>query len=128
MNHACAVSGLQCAAELTDHRRGLPTVEGAVDQHVGEAATLHQPHHEVGRIGFAPIVVERNDVRMLEPGDELCLGLEAPDEVRIVGQFGPDDLDRDLAPDGGLVRPVRHAERTLADLLTQLVSPDSQAR
>ena len=69
-----------------------------------------QAHHEVGGTGLAPVVVQRDDVRVLEPGDELGLGLEPADERRVVGELGRDHLDRHLAPDDRLVgadRPRR---------------------
>ena len=57
---------------------------------------------------------------MLDPGDELRLGFEAADELRVVGQRRADDLDRDLAPDVRLDRPVDDAEGAFADPLEQL--------
>ena len=80
-----AVRRLQRAAELIDHRGGLRGAQGAVFEDGRQAPASHQPHHEVRRIGLAPVVVERNDVRVLEPGDQLRLGLEATDEVGVVG-------------------------------------------
>ena len=42
------------------HERGLRRAAG------------QQPEHEVGAAGLAPVVVERHDVRVFEPGDELA--------------------------------------------------------
>ena len=127
VDDAGPVGRLQRAAELVDHRGRLLGGQGSIREHVGEVAALHQPHHEVGRVRLAPVVVERHDVRVFEPGDELCLGLEATDEVRVVGEFRSDHLDRDLATDGGLIRPIGHPERALADLLAQFVAADSES-
>jgi hypothetical protein len=65
--------------------------------------------------------------RVLESSHELCLGLEPPDERRVVGELGTDHLDRDFAADRRLVRAVRDAERADPDLLAQLVAADRRA-
>ncbi len=46
----------------------------------------------------------------------------------IVRQFGPDHLDRHLTADRRLISPIHIAERTLADLLAQLVTAHGQTR
>ena len=65
---------------------------------------------------------------MLERRDDLCFGLETPDEGRVVGEIGTDDLDRHLATDSGLIGAVRRTRRTGADLLAQLVTTHRRAR
>ena len=50
-----------------------------------QVAPADQRRHEVGRVGLTPVVVQRNDVRMIERGDQLRLDLEATDERRVVG-------------------------------------------
>ncbi len=77
--------------------------------------------------GLAPVVVERDDVRMLQARDELRLALEPADEVGLVRQLGVDRLDGDLAPDLRLDRAVDDAERALADLLEQPVPAERLA-
>ncbi len=89
---------------------------------------LDQAHHEVGGAGLAPVVVERDDVRVFEPGDELGLGLEPADERRVVGELGRDHLDRHLAPDDRLVGAIDGAERAATELLAQLVAAHRQPR
>ena len=95
-------------------------------ERVGEAAGADQPHHEVGGAGLAPVVVERDDVRVFEPGDELGLGLEPADERRVVGELRPDHLDRDFASDDRLVGAIDGAEGAPAELVAQLVAADRQ--
>ena len=46
-------------------------------------------------------------MRVLQPGDELGLGLEAADEVGVIGVLRQDDLDRDIAPDPRLDGAMR---------------------
>ena len=90
---------------------------------------LTQAHHQICGTGVAPVVVQRDDVRVLQPGDELGLGLEPADERRIVASAGLIAFDRHLTPDDRLVaarNTVPNAPRP--DLLAQLVAPDSQTR
>ena len=123
-----AVRRLQRAAQLIDHRGGLRGAQGVVFEHGRQAPASHQPHHEVRRTGLAPIVVERNDVRVLELGDQLRLGLEASDEVGVVGVLRSDDLDRDLTTDGGLIGAVCDPARPVADPLAQFVPTYRETR
>ena len=75
------------------------------------AAAAQQAHDQVGHARFAPVVVQRHDVRMLEPRDQLRFGLEAADEVGVIGVLRQDDLDGDFALDERLHRPIDRAER-----------------
>ena len=108
-------------AQLIDHRHGLRGRERAAFEDGGQVPAAHQTHDEIGRVRLAPVVVQRDDVRMLERRDHLRFGLETTDEGRVVGEVGTDDLDRHLATDSGLVGAVRRTRRTVADLLAQLV-------
>ena len=102
-------------------------LERAGLEQVLDAAAAEEAHDQVGGIRLAPVVVERHDVRVLEPGDDLRLVLEPPDEVRVVGELGMDGLDRDLPPDLRLDRPVDDAERALADLIEQPIAAERLA-
>ena len=66
-------------------------------------------------------------MRVLQAGHELRLALEPPDEVGLVRELRVDRLDRDLAPDLRLDRPMDHAERALPDLLEQPVAAERLA-
>ena len=59
-------------------------------------------------------VVQRADVRMRERGDGLGFSLEPVAELRVVGDPGGEDLDRDRAIEAGVARPVdlAHPART----------------
>ena len=96
-------------------RRQRPALE-----RLPQAPAAQVAHHEVRAVRLSPVVVERDDVRVLDPRHELRLGLEAADELRVVGQRRADDLDRDLAPDVRLDRPVDDPEGAFADPLEQL--------
>lgn len=64
---------------------------------------------------------------MLQPCDDLRLGLEAADEVGVIGILGQDNLDGDVAPDHGLLGAKDRAEAAAADLLTEGVAVDGRA-
>ena len=57
-----------------------------------------QGHDEVRDAVLLAIVPDRQDVGMVERGGAVRLALEAPQEVRIGGEHGGQDLDRRLAP------------------------------
>ena len=65
---------------------------------------------------------------MLEPGDELRLGLEPADELGVVGELGPDHLDRHLPADRRLVGAVDDAEATAACPFAQLEATDGSGK
>src|SRR5215510_14417391 len=46
-----------------------------------------------------PPGIQRNNMRVLQPRDDLRLELEAADELRLPGVLRPDHLDGDIAPD-----------------------------
>ena len=126
VDHAAAVGGPQGAGDLTEHRRGAIRGQRAEPEGVGQAAGVDETHDEVGGAGFAPVVVERDDVRVLESGDQLGLRFEAADERRVVGQLGTDDLDRHLPADDRLVGAVDRTEGAASELLAHLVAADRQ--
>ena len=128
VDDAVAMGRPQGAGDLREHRRGAFGRQRPVGERVGEGAGLDQAHHEVGGTRLTPVVVQRDDVRVLEPGDELGLGLEPADERRVVGELGPDHLDRHLAPDDRLVGAVDRPEGAAPELLAQLVAADRQPR
>ena len=111
---------------VQDRRRSLG-IERPRPEQVLDAAASEEPHDEIGGIRLSPVVVERNDVRVLELGDDLRLALEATDEVRMVRELGRDRLDRDLASDLRLGGAIDHAERALADLLQEPIAPQRLA-
>ena len=88
---------------------------------MGRAAG-EEAEHEVGTAGLAPVVVQRHDVGMFEPGNELRLGLEPLDELRLFGELGADHLDRDLTIGAGLGRREHPPERALTEHLVDGVA------
>ncbi len=131
------VGGLEVAvhdaASMGDGQGGRDLVEqlgsrferpGLALEGVVQAAAAQEAHHQVRAAWLTPVVVQRHDMGVLEPGDQLGLGFEATDEVRVVGVLGQDDLDGHLAPHRWLIGAVDHAVATDANLLAQVVSLD----
>ena len=122
MDHAGAVGGVECGADLLDHPAQAVVVEAAGEHRGFQRAAGDVAHHEVGAVGLAPVVVERHDVRVFEGGHGLRLGLEAADEVGLVGEFCADLLDRHRASERWLRAAPHERERALADHLVELVA------
>jgi hypothetical protein len=58
----------------------------------------------------APVVMERDDMGMLEPGHCSGFGLEAGHEIGVAGEFGKDDFEGNLPVDRRLSGAVDCAE------------------
>jgi hypothetical protein len=127
VHHPGPMCSVQRAADLLHqpyHRfqRQWPLPE----QH-RQAAAAQEAHGQVGHSRLTPVVVQRHDVRMLQPGHQLRLRLKTADEVGTVGQLRQNDLEGDLAADQRLKRPVDDAETAGADPLAELIAADSPA-
>ena len=118
------VRGRQRATDLADHPRHLGEAERAVADPVRQRPAAQQSEHQERRARLTPVVVQGHHVRVLEAGHQLRFGLEPLHEPRVVGQLGPDRLDRHLATEARLHRPVDRTERALADQVTELVAGD----
>ena len=95
------------------HPRHRPGPAG--DHRVTCGPAAEEPEHEERATRLPPEVVERDDVRMFETGDEAGLDLEPTDELGRVREIGSDRLDRDLPVGARLGRGVHPAVRTLTD-------------
>ena len=64
---------------------------------------------------------------MLQPSHKLGLGLEAANEVGVVGVLGQNDFDGDLALDERLNGPIDRVITTCANTLTESVAANGPA-
>ncbi len=87
-----------------------------------QISTLHQAHNQVSPLWVPPIVVEGDDVQVFQLGDQLGFGFETADEIRLVGEFGQDHLDRHLAVDNWLVSAINSAIGSFTDGLQEIIS------
>jgi hypothetical protein len=117
MDHAKAMRRRECARDFIDHLDCAIGRERTLGQQLSKIPSAEVSHHQVGPAGFSPIVVDGNDVRMFQPGDELGLGIEAADELGIIGEPGMDNLDRDFPAYLRLERAVYGTEGPLSQQL-----------
>jgi hypothetical protein len=92
-------------------------------QELGKAAALDEPH---GHPGDALLLldveaVDGDDVRVLEAGDDLGLVTEALGEGRVVQELAGEDLQGDVAVEGGLVGLVDRGHAAPAERLDDAV-------
>ncbi len=91
-----------------------------------EALAVDELHHD----GLATLVhehvVDRDDVRVGQPGDGDRFAAEAFGDDGIGGEVGLQPLDRDLAIEIGVGRDPHLGHATLADAALQLISVGEQ--
>ena len=79
-----------------------------------QAAALEQLEHHERDVVLAP-VVDGDDVRVVERRRDLGLGAEAAEERGVLGERGVQDLDRDAAPQAGVLGEVHAPARAGPD-------------
>src|SRR5207249_3310568 len=100
---------------------GRQRVDGSAVQHVAQRSAADERHGQK-RIAFHDLeVVDRQDVRMVELGQRLGLGLESLDETVILEQFRRQCLQSDLAAQRLLHRAVDDRHPAAAEALDDLV-------
>src|SRR5439155_20557993 len=123
MDDALAVGEGKRRADLFDNANRLGGIERPFRFEILlKAAAWQITHRQVSAVRFAPVVVERNDVWMLEAGDDLRFLFEPADEFRLVGKSAVNDFDGHLALQRRLYRVVHGCVRTLTYLLVDFVS------
>lgn len=128
MHHPRGVGRDQGVADLLDepvHPPKRPT--RTVARVVGNRATAREPEHEIGGTRLAPEVVQRHDVRMLEPGHQPRFTLETADVARVVGELGSHNLHRHIAAHPRLHRTVDRPELALTNDLREHVPTHASA-
>src|SRR6266568_1508766 len=123
MDDALAVGEGKRRADLFDNANRLGGIERPFRFEILlKAAAWQITHRQVSAVRFAPVVVERNDVWMLEARDDLRFLFEPADEFRLVGESPVNDFDGHLALQRRLYRVVDRGVRTLTDPLVDIVS------
>ena len=123
VDHPGRVGGAERAADLFQESGHAREVErSGPDHHLLGSPAAQQSEHEIRTTRLAPEVVQRDDVRMFQPGHHPGLGLEAVDERPVVREFPLHDLDRHVARNVRLSRPVDRAERAFTDHVAQDVA------
>jgi hypothetical protein len=98
--------------------------QSAIRNPPGEAAALDQFHREVVPALVLADLVDRDDVRVVEAGGRLGLGLEALDVTGRRELAGEDHLQGDGTVEAHLPRPVHDAHAAAGDDFQQFVVAD----
>ncbi len=128
MDDAVTMRGCQRGSDLPEEPGHRVAVPGSPPQRAAEGAAAHPARDQEGSARFPPVVVERQDVGVFQPGDERGVGREAPGELGVGGEVGPGHLQRDLPSHGGLVGAVHDAEAPFTEAFPQFVAADGAAR
>jgi len=122
VDDALGVSGGEpvrnCGADLG---RPLPAHAGRRDR-AAQALALEQLGDGEAGLAVAAEVVDREDVRVGEPGDRLRLALEALEPVGVLRHRLGQDLDRDLAVEPPVPRAVHLAHAPGAEGLDDFIT------
>ena len=109
------VRGVQRGRDLADDAGGAPGRERALaPDERPEVVAGHVAHRDVGDAALLARVVDRDDVGVVDRRRDLRLAQEAAPDRRVLHERGGDDLQRDLAVERELRRPVHdpHAAAT----------------
>ena len=71
--------------------------------------------------------VDRGDVRMIQGGEHFRFALEARQPIGVGGERGRQDLDRDLALELRVGRPIHLAHAAFADRRGDVVDAEARA-
>jgi hypothetical protein len=93
----------------------------------GREVLVHEPHDQVGGIGFPPPVVEGNDVRVLQARDPARVRIEPADELLVVRDRRAQDLDRHVALGLRLYRAMHNGDRPRSDDGNGAIPPQRSA-
>ena len=104
-------------------------VEFALSFHnFAQAAASQEAHDQVSAVRFPPIIIERDNMRMLEARYYLCLALKTTNEFGRIGVLGQDDFDRHFAEDGLLTGAVDDTKSTLPQQIVEVIGFNRLAR
>jgi hypothetical protein len=111
-----------------EERHGAAPGQGPFGlQHLGEGAAPHVLHGEEKLLAVMKEAVDGGDGRVAHPRQDLRLGPEPLDDLRLPGQRGPDRLDRHLALQHLVDGAIHGAHPAFADLLHDPVAADESA-
>ncbi len=130
MDDQALVGVLHRPAEQQEELQALRRVELPQLGILAERHPFHVFHDEVGEaVGGGAAIEQARDVRMVEPGEDLPLGAEAPhDRLGVHPAF--QDLERDTFVERVVVahREINRAHAALAELAHEAVGADACVR
>ena len=110
MNDALFVRRLERVGDLAGNRQGLVDGDGSTGDSLGEVLPLDPLHGK--RVHLSTVerrldeAVDVRDVRVAQRRQRLCFAREPGKTVGIERKRGGQDLDRDVAVERGVARPV----------------------
>ena len=106
---------LEGVANLRHDGQGLARRDPAGAQQLAQAHPVHVLHQEIVNPVRLAELVERDDVRMIQPGQRLGLAGEPFGERRVLPDAGRQDLEGDQAVEFLLAGLIDGAHAALAD-------------
>ena len=127
MDNPLAVGLFERLCDLQSERKALSKGKRPLFEAFGERRAVDELHDE--RLDAAALfeAEDRGDVGMVELGEELGFALEPRQALLVRGEFGRQDLDRDLAVEPGVGRAVDLPHPALAQLGGDLVGAEPLA-
>ena len=107
-------------------RSASRAASGAGREPLGERLARHQLQDEEARVAGFLEAVDRGDVRVVERREELRFAVEARQPLRVGGEGLGQDLERDVAAELRVARPVDLTHAPRADEATTLNDPSEQ--
>jgi hypothetical protein len=114
MNDPLLVRGRQTTRNLFTVLGGFAHRQGAGTHPLAQGLTLQKLGHEVRRAFMLAEVVNGEDVGMIQRCNRLRLLLKTPQLLGIAGESPRQDLDRDLAVEPRIPRPIHLAHAASA--------------
>lgn len=123
VHQALGVRRVESSRHLLDESDGAVRGQRTVVQHLREIAALDEPHVDEQHPVDLPEIVDRDDVRVREPGDGLRFAGEALAELRILRGRGVQHLQRHVPIALRVVRQIHLTHPTAAEQAADLVRP-----
>ena len=128
MNDALLVRCLERVRDLARDRQGLVHRQGPGRDPLGQRLALDELQHQ--RLEVADLLepIDRRDVRVIQGREDLRLALEPRQPLGVLGHRLRQDLDRDLAVELGVPRPVHLSHPARAERRQDLVGAELRSR
>jgi len=127
MDDALPVRRVERLGHLSGDGERLVQREPPFGDAVGQRRSLDQLHDDgADAVGLGQ-AVDRRDVRMVERGQHLRFALESGQPLAIGRELCGNDLQRDVAVEGGVPRPIHLAHAAGAEPARHLVDAESSA-
>ncbi len=114
MGESGPVSRIERVRDLGEDRDRAGRLQIAVGDQLLEVGAANEPHREEQRLCDLARLVDRNDVRVVDPGLKNALAAKSLAEVHILEEVRRQELERDRAIERKLRGLVHDAHPTLA--------------